>query len=143
MFFDISMEQRKQNFCWFWFVLLLCFYENQQKNWSYAKTSCPSKKQLYRSKLFLWLSTKEFANNTNLMYRVASNFTDITKCSHFFIYIKDFHLKVTKSNAPIVDLVTFAGRLQQLTEKQIEFPLDCFDWVCKQKWLSPLKAHWA
>ncbi len=61
------------------------------------------------------------------MYNVPLNYTDITKCSHFFIYIKDFHFKVTKSNAPIVDLVTFAGRLQQLTEKQIEFPLDCFD----------------
>ncbi len=44
------MEQRI--FCWFWLVLLLSFYQNQQKIGSYAKTSCPSKNKLHRSKLF-------------------------------------------------------------------------------------------
>ncbi len=55
-YFDISMEQRKNFFCWFWLILLLCFDQNQQKSSSHAKTSYPSKKQLYRSKLFLWFS---------------------------------------------------------------------------------------
>jgi hypothetical protein len=40
-------------FCCFWLALLLCFDQNQQKSSSYAKTSCPSKNKLHRSKLFL------------------------------------------------------------------------------------------
>ncbi len=36
------------------FLSIYLFLWNQQKIWSYAKTSYPSKKWLYRSKLFLW-----------------------------------------------------------------------------------------
>jgi hypothetical protein len=57
-FFDISIvEKTKKKFFFadFGWHFFFSFCENQQKIGSYAKTSCPSKKQLFHSKLFLWL----------------------------------------------------------------------------------------
>ncbi len=54
--------------------------------------------------------------------------------AHFLIYISDVLLKVTKSNALIVNLFTFACYVKKkLPEKQIEFHLLCFRFRKQQK----------
>ncbi len=54
MFFWHFDGTKKKNFLLIFTKFFCDFVKISKKNLCYAKTSCPSKKQLYRSKLFLW-----------------------------------------------------------------------------------------
>jgi hypothetical protein len=62
--------------------------------------------------------------------------------AHFYIYIKDVQRKVTKPNALLVDLITFACRLNQNNQGETQFVFQSIVVSDQQKLLSLLLAHW-